>query len=179
MTVKEFLPFIEDNIHVVIFKPGITKESLFAQLDNWKYDDYDDFVESIDCETKNIAYSFYTPYKPFTMYCENVDLYKKCLWYNITKIDTQDDVVFLFTETDWRARTPSVDYKKIKRGARIVLKEDKLPSHEETATIVKVEIVPDYHNTKCYEDWRELYCTIEDDNGNKGWIDGLDIARIL
>lgn len=179
MKVKEFLSFIEDNVHVVIFKPSITKESLFAQLDDWQYDNYNTFTDSIDCETLYIAYSFYTPYNPFTVHCENVDLYKKCLWYNITKIDTQDGVVFLFTETDWKKRTPSVDYKKIKSGARIVLKRDALPSHEEIATIIKVEIVPDYHNTKCYEDWRELSCTIKGDNGDEGWIDGLDVACIL
>ena len=99
MTVKEFLPFIEDNIHVVIFKPGITKESLFAQLDGWKYDDYDDFVKSIDCETKNIAYSFYIPYvEGQSDFCTNVELYKKCLWYEIIKIDIYDRVIILFTE---------------------------------------------------------------------------------
>ena len=101
MTVKEFLPFIEDNIHVVIFKPGITKESLFAQLDDWKYDDYDDFVESIDCETLSVAYSFYTPFSeklPYSEYHTNIALYNKCIEYKITKFDIHDRVIIIFTE---------------------------------------------------------------------------------
>lgn len=101
MTVKEFLPFIEDNIHVVIFKPGITKESLFAQLDDWKYDDYDDFCESVDCETLSVAYSFYTPFSeklPFSNYHSNITLYNKSVEYEITKIDVRNAIVFLFTK---------------------------------------------------------------------------------
>lgn len=98
MKIKEFLPFIEDNIHIVIFKPGITKKSLFARLDSWQYDNYNTFTESIDCETLSIAYSFYIPYMPYEIYCENVDLYNKSIEYEITKFDVWDGVILLFTK---------------------------------------------------------------------------------
>ncbi len=101
MTVKEFLPFIENNIHIVIFKPNITKESLFAQLDDWQYDNYNDFVESIDCETLSVAYSFYTPFSeklPYSEYHTNITLYNKSIEYEIAKIDVWNKVILLFTK---------------------------------------------------------------------------------
>ena len=75
--------------------------------------------------------------------------------------------------------TPPVDYREIKVGRMAVLKEIRPPIREHIVTIVKIEILPEYHNVGLFEDWTSLYCTIRDSTGEESTTTGLNFTKIL